>query len=292
MHSPANAASVPVDQVIRELQPQTDLPIWMPETVPSMDRVYTSVDSELDSPYLEGSSYSINFDYTAGCNGSTACNYGYFSAVLNGQFTTAADIINPQRRGDIPPDKIVPVRLVDGMSGQFVNTCGAHCTARVEWRLGSVLYYIAVKNGTQADTVALANAILQGGVRATGTASSPSTSEQTIERVFISASEQTKLRIVQNAGWEQSGATIGNYQQQDGSGGYLVNTGRFDPMGFYTLFYDTSGSEQCTGQMHIYIDDGGFSYGSRTTWTIEDAVEGYACSTVGQTFELNMQQTQ
>lgn len=101
------------------------------------------------------------------------------------------------------------------------------------------------------------------------------------------------LRIMQNDGWESPGAMIGTYQQMDGSRGYLTNTGQFDPMElFYTRFYDTSGSERCVGEMHIYIDDAGFDYGSETIWTVEDAVPGYVCSTSGQAFELNMEQTE
>lgn len=155
---PANAAPIPVDRVVQQLQSQTNLPIWMPDAVPAMDRVYANV--SVDSP----DSYYINFDYTSDCDGSTPCNYGYVSADRNGQFSTPADL-NPQVRPGIPPDEIVAVRFDNGMSGQFVNTCGAYCMASVEWRLGGVLYTVAIKNGTQAATVALANNVLQGGDR-------------------------------------------------------------------------------------------------------------------------------
>lgn len=284
MFRPVQAAPIPVERVVREMQTQTDLPIWLPDAIPEMEQVYVSF-------YFEPNSYLINFDYTADCGGSTACLYGYLSAERNGQFSTAADL-SPLIRPGIPRDEIVPVQLANDMSGQFVNTCGPYCMATVQWKLGGILYSAAIKNGTQANTVALANAILQSGVRAQSTVIEPSSSNQTLERVFVSASGETTVRIVQKGDWEQSGATIGSYQQQDGSGGYLTNTGQDDPMGFYTRFYDTSGSERCVGQMHLYIDDGGFSYGSRATWRVEGAAPGYACSTVGQTLDLKMQQAQ
>lgn len=158
---PVAAAPIPVDRVVQQLQPQTNLPIWMPDAIPDMEQVYVSL--SVESP----SSYYINFDYIPDCEGSTACNYGYFYADRTGQFSTPADL-TPTRPG-MPRNEIVPVRLINGMSGQFVNTCGAYCMARVEWRLGGVLYSAWIKNGTQAATVVLANDILEGGVRAQGT---------------------------------------------------------------------------------------------------------------------------
>ncbi|NJL20259.1 MAG: hypothetical protein HC895_04585 [Leptolyngbyaceae cyanobacterium SM1_3_5] len=63
-------------------------------------------------------------------------------------------------------------------------------------------------------------------------------------------------------------------------------------MGFYTRFYDTSGCDRCVGRMPIFIDDGGGRFASRSTWSIDGTVSGYTCSTVGRTFELQLQQTQ
>ena len=108
-------------------------------------------------------------------------------------------------------------------------------------------------------------------------------------RTFRSRSGRTVVQIVQNGKWGQAGAKIGTYQTDSSKGG-LVNTGREDPMGFYTRFADTSGQERCYGRMHIYIGDAGFRYGSQTTWQVDGAVRGYRCSTVGKKFELEMEQ--
>ncbi|MEM8804501.1 MAG: hypothetical protein AAGF01_00430 [Cyanobacteria bacterium P01_G01_bin.38] len=158
-----SAAPVEVEQVIAELQPQTDLPIWVPDEVPEMEAVHISFDILPDY-------YVISFDHTPDCQGATACNYGYFEANRNGEFMTAEDI-SPIVRQGIPQDEIVPIRFGNGMSGQFVNTCGAYCSARVQWRLDGILYSAVIKNGMQEATVELANIILSGEKRASGTAS-------------------------------------------------------------------------------------------------------------------------
>lgn len=157
------AAPISVEAVIAELQPRTDLPIWIPDEISEMDEVYVSY-------YTAPDLYSIYFDYIPDCGGSTACNYGSFTADRNGTFFTPDDLLNPVARGDIPPDEIVPIRFDNGMSGQFANFCGAYCTAQVQWRLGGILYAVTIKNGTRAATLELANNILQGEVRTQGTA--------------------------------------------------------------------------------------------------------------------------
>jgi hypothetical protein len=108
-------------------------------------------------------------------------------------------------------------------------------------------------------------------------------------RTFRSRSDRTIVQVIQSGKWEQAGAKIGTYQTDSSRGG-LVNTGRDDPMGFYTRFADTSGQERCYGRMHIYIGDAGFRYGSQTTWQVDGVVRGYRCSTVGKKFELEMEQ--
>ncbi|MEL6381459.1 MAG: hypothetical protein AAFQ89_03100 [Cyanobacteria bacterium J06626_18] len=150
-----SAAPIEIERVIAELQPQTTLPIWMPDEVPGLEQVYISL-------YTTSGLYSIYFDLTPDCGGATYCNYGSFTAEQDGQFWTPDDLG--------PRDEIAFIRFENGMSGQFVNTCGPYCTAKVQWRLGGILYNATIKNGTQAATVDLANNILQGDVRAQGTA--------------------------------------------------------------------------------------------------------------------------
>ncbi|MEO1096091.1 MAG: hypothetical protein AAFX01_14465 [Cyanobacteria bacterium J06638_28] len=155
-----SAAPVDVEQVIAELQQQTDLPIWIPDEVPGIDEVHISFNVLPDA-------YWINFDLIPECQGVTACNYGYFEANRNGEFLTVDDL-NPTVRQGIPQDEIIPVRLENGMSGQFVNICGPYCLARVQWRVEGILYSAVIKNGTQEATVELANIILQGAERVPG----------------------------------------------------------------------------------------------------------------------------
>lgn len=154
-------APVDVERVIAELEPQTDLPIWVPDEVPGMDELYVNF-------YVQPDLYSIYFDYTADCGGSTVCNYGSFMAERNGEFITLEDLGNPSPPSQLPSPEVVPIRFENGMSGQFVNACGAYCTARVQWRLGGILYSAVIKNGTQEATVELANIILQGEERVPG----------------------------------------------------------------------------------------------------------------------------
>lgn len=122
-------------------------------------------------------------------------------------------------------------------------------------------------------------------------AAAPALGYTALRRVFVSESSKTTVTILQNSDWENPGAGIGEYKQVDGSGGYLTNTGRDDPMGFYTQFRDTSGAERCVGRMHIFIDDSGRNgYASEAVWQVDGKVSGFRCSTVGQTMKLNMKQ--
>lgn len=152
---PANAAPIEIETVIDELQPQTTLPIWMPDEISQLEQVYISL-------YIIPNFYSIYFDMAPDCGGTTACNYSSFKAKRDGQFTMVDDLG--------PRDEITPIRFENGMSGQFVKTCGPYCVARVQWRLGDILYSASIKNGTQSETVELANSILESGIRAQGTA--------------------------------------------------------------------------------------------------------------------------
>ena len=64
-----------------ELQPQTDLPIWMPDEIPNLGQVYVSIET--------------TFDF-----------YASFSADCNGEFATP-DVLNPPfPRGSMPPMKL------------------------------------------------------------------------------------------------------------------------------------------------------------------------------------------
>jgi hypothetical protein len=154
-----SAAPIDIEAVIAELQPQTDLPIWLPDEIPQMEQVYISLDTTADS-------YYIGFYYIPDCT-ATACRYGSFSADRNGEFATS-DVLNPFPRSGIPVDEIRHIRFDNGMSGQFVNTCGSYCIARVQWRLGGILYDVEIKNGRQSTVIDLANAILDGDIRAQG----------------------------------------------------------------------------------------------------------------------------
>jgi hypothetical protein len=143
-------ATVPIAQIVSQLQSQTQVPILLPNTIPDMDRVYVSVDAS-------STSYYLSFDYTSDCQGTTACNFGGIAAERGGQITAPDDLG--------PRDSVVSVRLANGTQGLFTNFCGAYCTASVEWQSQGVRYSVYIKNGEQQDVVALANSAIAAGER-------------------------------------------------------------------------------------------------------------------------------
>jgi hypothetical protein len=81
------AAPIEMNRVAAKLQPQTNLPIWMPNAISKIKQDYISLTTQPGS-------CATSFDYTSDCNGATYCNYGYFTAVSNGQFFTPDNLLN------------------------------------------------------------------------------------------------------------------------------------------------------------------------------------------------------
>ncbi len=84
-----------------------------------------------------------------------------------------------------------------------------------------------------------------------------------------------------------NGTANASYQVAGGSEGFLYPDDCEDNSG-RSRFVDTTGVERCVG---FSMWRGGASGPSRTrdtTWTIEAAVPGFSCSTVGQVYNIKL----
>lgn len=141
-------STIPLTQVLEALEPQTQIPLLVPATIPQMDQVYVSTDGSADS-------YSVNFDYISDCAGATPCTFGGIWGLRNGSFYDPAEMGSGET--------IEPVTLANNTPGQVAETCGAYCTMTVLWQSDGVLYGVSIKNGLKEDAMGLANdAILAG----------------------------------------------------------------------------------------------------------------------------------
>lgn len=144
-------ATLPVEQVVSQLRPQTPIPIYLPDAVPGMEEVYVHT-------YGDENSYGVDFDYIADCNGATACSYGGTWAQRYEGSMTPAEILGIS-------ETVESVELANGVSGQYANTCGAYCVATVMWQADGILYGVSIKNGEKEATVSLANGAIAAGPR-------------------------------------------------------------------------------------------------------------------------------
>lgn len=153
---------IPVDQVVSKLQKQTQVPILIPPVIPDMRgiRIYVGIGE------TNASSYTLYFDFTPDCGGSTPCHYGGIAAEVGKDFF----VLDPQVAAFNPANVVEPVSLANGTQGQFANTCGPYCIAAVEWKYEGALYRVHIKNGRKADVLKLANAAIAAGPRTTTTA--------------------------------------------------------------------------------------------------------------------------
>lgn len=144
-----STVSVPTRQIVSQIKSKTSIPIYLPSSLPLSERMYY---------YSEGSSnsYSVTFDYTPDCHGTTVCNMGAMAAERGGQFITRTQGVTRTFKN---------IRLAGGVRGIFHNGCGAYCTATVQWQNRGVLYQVFVKNGQEAQTIQIANSAIQGGRR-------------------------------------------------------------------------------------------------------------------------------
>lgn len=140
---------LPVDKVVDGLKSEITVPLYLPSDIliESESKVYWAA-----KPTESG--YSLDFQFTPDCNGSTYCYIGSIVAERGGQFS--------------PKDGARVYRsmqLSNGMKGLYTEFCGAVCQANFEWKISGVLYRVNVKNG-QLDTVmGIVNSAIAGGVR-------------------------------------------------------------------------------------------------------------------------------
>lgn len=105
-----------------------------------------------------------------------------------------------------------------------------------------------------------------------------------VER-WASDSGETRIMIeISSQALRDSSAPAGDYQQAGGSGGILSLSSMSN--GFQMRFRDTSGSERCIGRMNLTSNDGNDR--AEAVWFVDGRVEGYRCSTAGQTFRMNL----
>lgn len=154
-------APLPIDRIVPQLQQITQVEILLPDAIPEMDRVYVNGSATTNR-------YDLNFDYTADCHGATACHFGGIESERQEKSSPGLDLANLKRSLGAR-DSIATVKLADGNSGYFINTCGPYCIAAVIWQSQGMVYRLHIKNGTQAEVLELANAAIQAGVRTTAT---------------------------------------------------------------------------------------------------------------------------
>ena len=89
----------------------------------------------------------ITTDY----NGTNACTMGSFSANKHIQ-------IEPKSLY-LQNDVYKYIKLNNGYSAVFINSCGAYCLAIVQWKINGVVYTVNLKNGTEVETIEIANSV-------------------------------------------------------------------------------------------------------------------------------------
>lgn len=141
--------TVPIRQILAKIKNKTQVPIFLPSSIPSSDRFYFNTQATRNN-------YVVFFDYTPNCQGTTACNMGAIDAEKGGQFITPMQGTTRTFKN---------IQLAGRTRGIFHNGCGAYCTASVEWQNQGVLYRVSIKNGREAETVQIANSAIQAGRR-------------------------------------------------------------------------------------------------------------------------------
>lgn len=141
--------AVPVSEILPKLKGKTQVPIFIPSSIPVSQKLYYQTTAKADS-------YTISMEYTADCRGAGACSLGEIRAQKGGAFSTKIEGVTKTLK---------EIQLAGGVKGSFHNGCGAYCTASVEWKGQGVLYTVAIKNGKEADLIKIANSAIQAGKR-------------------------------------------------------------------------------------------------------------------------------
>ncbi|MGE5657756.1 MAG: hypothetical protein ACM37W_14210 [Actinomycetota bacterium] len=140
--------TVPVQEILSKLKGKTAVPIFIPSQISASEKIYFSSEARKDG-------YTISIGYTPNCQAG-ACSFGEIRAEKGGEFSQKIEGVTKTLK---------TVQLVGGVKGVFHNGCGAYCTASVEWKQQGILYGVAIKNGREAETIAVANSALQAGPR-------------------------------------------------------------------------------------------------------------------------------
>ncbi len=142
------SATVPVQEILANLKGKTKVAIFLPSQLPFSKQVYFNSEGTANG-------YTVSINYTPNCRG-TACSLGEIRAEKGGELMTPLSGVTKTFK---------TLQLAQGMKGIFHNGCGAYCTATVEWKSQGVLYSIGLKNGREAETIAIANSAIQAGPR-------------------------------------------------------------------------------------------------------------------------------
>lgn len=141
--------AVAVSEILPKLKGKTQVPIFIPSSIPISQKLYYQITAKADS-------YTISMEYTADCRGAGACSFGEIRGQKGGEFSTKIEGVTKTLKN---------VQLAGGVKGVFHNGCGAYCTASIEWKNQGFFYTIAIKNGGEADVIKMANSAIQAGKR-------------------------------------------------------------------------------------------------------------------------------
>lgn len=133
-------------ETIATLKSKTTIPVKFPKMLPNSVDYDTHLYVSANSNY-----YDVSFDYTSDCHGSTACTMGSFSA--------NKDIQIELKSSYSQNDTYKHIKLYNGYSAIFINSCGAYCMAVVQWKINGVVYAVNLKNGTEAEAIKIANSV-------------------------------------------------------------------------------------------------------------------------------------
>ncbi|MCU0542027.1 MAG: DUF4367 domain-containing protein [Oscillatoriaceae cyanobacterium Prado104] len=140
---------VPVSEILRKLKGKTQVPIFIPSSIPVSQKLYYQTQAKADS-------YTIFLEFTPDCRGAGACTLGEIRAQKGGEFSIKIEGVTKTLKN---------VQLAGGIKGVFHNGCGAYCTANLEWKNRGFMYTVAIRNGSEADLIKIANSAIQAGAR-------------------------------------------------------------------------------------------------------------------------------
>ena len=140
----------PANNIFQQIKGKTRVPVFLPNILPLSDT------QQLDFDVQAGShGYIVGMYLGKGCRGG-ACTFGSIEAKRDEPFSPPSQLPRDIYRG---------IELAGGIRGIYFNSCGAYCTASVEWQRLGVLYRVSIKNGRQSDVVQIVNSALQAGQR-------------------------------------------------------------------------------------------------------------------------------